>query len=376
MARSITRRSALGVGAAAAAAALGLATPATAEEVGLLSTGLGRVRRTYEKQKARAGGVWHSYVAAVDSTGVLRPVIDDDADHVTHGYSVQKRAVATAVMDKVDRGELRLDQKLDLQASIILGGSGIYHLQTVWGDDLTIANILTALLLVSDNTAVRMCGRVVPGPEINEILAAKGFVHTRVEPLPTNPNRFFLGLTTPRETTDLLWRLANKTLLSARSCDFLLGITRWINGYHDGVRRNMSSNERSRVATKYGADFDELGAARNEAGVMLTRAARPRWCTGSSPTASATWTTTGRPIRRYRRTRCSVARCSTPSSGSPTRPPGRGTWCRSSSPSTAASAHRRAPASAVRSPPSRRRWVPRETRPAMRGGPSGSPARW
>src|SRR6266540_2409454 len=346
MARSITRRSALGVGAAAAAPALGLATPATAEEVGLLSTGLGRVRRTYEKQKARAGGVWHSYVAAVDSTGVLRPVIDDDADHVTHGYSVQKLAVATAVMDKVDRGELRLDQKLDLQASIILGGSGIYHLQTVWGDDLTIANILTALLLVSDNTAVRMCGRVVPGPEINEILAAKGFVHTRVEPLPTNPNRFFLGL------------------------------TRWINGYHDGVRRNMSSNERSRVATKYGADFDELGAARNEAGVMLTRAARPRWCTGSSPTASATWTTTGRPIRRYRRTRCSVARCSTPSSGSPTRPPGRGTWCRSSSPSTAASAHRRAPASAVRSPPSRRRWVPRETRPAMRGGPSGSPARW
>ena len=48
---------------------------------------------------------------------------------------------------------------------------GIYALQTVWGDELTLANILAAMLLVSDNTAVRMCGRVVPGPEINEVLA-------------------------------------------------------------------------------------------------------------------------------------------------------------------------------------------------------------
>ena len=69
------------------------------------------------------------------------------------------------------------------------------------------------MLLVSDNTAVRMCGRVVPAVEINEILAAKGFVDTRVEPV-ANPNRFFLGDTTPRETHDLLWRLATKTLLS------------------------------------------------------------------------------------------------------------------------------------------------------------------
>jgi beta-lactamase class A len=230
--------------------------------------GITAIRRVYRQQKARAGGVWHAHIAALDATGVLRPVVDDDADHVTQGYSVQKLAVATAVMDKIDRGELRLDQKLDLNADIILGGSGLYFLQTVWGDDVTVANFLTAMLLVSDNTAVRMCGRVVPALEINEILAAKGFVHTRVEPV-ANPNRFFLGVTTPRETHDLLWRLANKTLLSPKSCDFLLGITRWINGYHDGIRRNMSSDERSRVATKYGADFDELGAARHEAGIMF-----------------------------------------------------------------------------------------------------------
>src|SRR6185436_16116683 len=152
--------------------------------------------------------------------------------------------------------------------NVVLGGSGIYFLHTVWGDDITIANVLTAMLLVSDNTAVRMCGRVVPAAEVNQILAAKGFVHTRVEPV-ANPNRFFLGVTTPREMHDLLWRLATKTLLSPASCTFLLSITRWINGYMDGARRVMSSEERSRVATKYGADFNTLGASRHEAGIMF-----------------------------------------------------------------------------------------------------------
>lgn len=277
MTNKLTRRAAIALGAGAAAVPL-VGTPAAAAPTTDPATGLTaaeralpsgeRIRRVYQRQKTRAGGTWHSYVTLVDAAGVPQPIVQDDADHVTKGYSVQKLAVATAVMDKIDRGELTLGTKLDLQADIILGGTGIYFLHTVWGDNITVANFLTAMLLVSDNTAVRMCGRVVPALEINEILAAKGFVHTRVEPV-ANPNRFFLGDTTPREINDLLWRLATKTLLSPASCDFLLGILRWINGYHDGIRRNMSSEERSRVATKYGQDFNTLGASRHEAGIMF-----------------------------------------------------------------------------------------------------------
>ncbi|WP_238016398.1 serine hydrolase [Dactylosporangium sp. AC04546] len=236
-----------------------------------------RIRRAYQRQKARAGGAWHSHVALADPAGedgVPRVVVEDDADHLTKGYSVQKLAVATAVLEKVDRGELRLGQRLDLPAGIVLGGSGIYHLQTVWGDEVTLAGVLTAMLLVSDNTAVRMCGRVVPAAEVNEILAAKGFTQTRVEPV-ADPHRFFLGDTTPRETHDLLWRLATRTLLSPASCDFLLRVLRWTNGYHDGIRRSMSSQERGRVATKHGADVDAGGAARHEAGIMFGPAGAP-----------------------------------------------------------------------------------------------------
>lgn len=263
MSVNFSRRSALGLGAVAAAATVGVSSPASAA-----ANGPARIRRVYEKEKAKAGGVWHTHLAAVDPSGAVTPFVEDDADHVTYGYSVQKLAVATAVLDKVDRGELAMTTKLDLQADIILGGSGTYFLQGHYGDDITVAGFLTAMLLVSDNTAVRLCGRVVPALEINQILAAKGFVRTRVEPV-ANPNRFFLGVTTPRETHDLLWRLATKTLLSTASCDFLLRVTRGLSGYHDGVRRVMSSGERSRVATKYGADFNTLGESRHEVGIMF-----------------------------------------------------------------------------------------------------------
>jgi beta-lactamase class A len=264
MSFNVSRRSALGLGAATAAAAtVGAGLPAEAAV-----RGPAYIEKLYTKEKAKVGGRWHTHMAVVDATGAIKPFIEDDADHVTHGYSVQKLAVATAVLDKVDRGELSMGTKLDLQADIILGGSGTYFLQGTYGDDITVAGFLTAMLLVSDNTAVRLCGRVVPALEINEILAAKGFVKTRVEPV-ANPNRFFLGVTTPRETHDLLWRLANMTLLAPASCNFLLRVTRGLSGYHDGVRRVMSSRERERVATKYGADFNDLGESRHEVGIMF-----------------------------------------------------------------------------------------------------------
>jgi beta-lactamase class A len=207
----------------------------------------------------------------VGGTDVL---VADDAERVLPGYSVQKLALAVAVLAAVDAGDVRLDQRIRLDAGLVLGGSGAYHLQGVWGDELTVAGVLTALLLVSDNTAVRLCGRAVPAERMNETLATLGLRHTRVVPAEA-PDRFWAGTTTPRETHDLLWRLATRTLLAPGSCDLMLGILRGGSGYHDGVRRDMSSAERARVATKHGADFDEHGAARHEVGVVFAADGAP-----------------------------------------------------------------------------------------------------
>lgn len=297
MANQLSRRAAIGAGAtlAAGAAVAVSAGPAAAApgagaasvvpvETGPVETGNvpsvepngpGRIRHCYESRKVRAGGRWHSHIALLNADGTKTEVVADDADFVLHGYSVQKLYVAMCVLDKIDRGglvngvPLTLGTKVVLTSDIIAGGSGIFHLHRgAYGDSITVANFLTAMLLVSDNTSVRLSGLHVPAAEINQILEAKGFVHTRVEPV-ANPNRFFLGVTTPRETHDMLTRLVNGTLLSAASTEWFLRVLRWVNGYMDGVRRNMSSDERSRVATKYGADFNTLGGSRHEAGVMF-----------------------------------------------------------------------------------------------------------
>ncbi|WP_306205637.1 serine hydrolase [Actinoplanes sp. RD1] len=232
-------------------------------------SGVAAISTVYAAESARAGGTWCSIISAPGD----EPIVEDRPDQVVHGYSIQKIALAAAVLDKIDRGDLALGHRVTLTADDVIGGSGIYHLQTIWDDTVTVAGFLTAMLLVSDNTAVRLCARVAPPTEINATLAAKGFTRTRVEPA---GDRFFLGVTTPRETTDLLTRLATGDLLSPASTTFMLSILRSAGGYHDGVRRTMSSVDRHRVATKHGADFDTTGAARHEAGIVFAPDGRPR----------------------------------------------------------------------------------------------------
>jgi hypothetical protein len=141
----------------------------------------------------------------VTVAGAVAPAVVADPDRVVEAYSVNKIAVAVAVLDKVDRG-----------------------------------------------------------------LLARGFRHTRVQPV-ANPNRFFLGTSTARETHALLTALVGGTLLAPSSTDALLSRLRAPIAFTDGIRREMSSAERARGATKAGW-FD---AARHEAGVMFDVAGAP-----------------------------------------------------------------------------------------------------
>ncbi|MFD8500707.1 serine hydrolase [Amycolatopsis sp. NPDC059657] len=263
MAEQVNRRVLLGLG-AATAAVLATATPALAETE--TASPQKRVRRVYERQSSRAGGTWNSFISVAGSTEV-----EDKADELVEAYSVNKIAVATAVLDKVDRGLLKLDQRVDVPADIIVaGGDGIFGLDGAYPSSVTLGHVLALLLTVSDDTCVRLCGLVAPAKEINEILVAKGFPKTQVKPV-ANPNRFFLGQTTPRETHDLLQALVGGTLLSKASGDYLLNILRSQAAFTDGIRRTMSSAERGRVATKAGWFND----GRNEAGIIFDTAGKP-----------------------------------------------------------------------------------------------------
>ncbi|MEH1102904.1 serine hydrolase, partial [Micromonospora sp. CPCC 205561] len=230
-----------------------------------------RVATSYLRESGHAGGNWQAYVSVVDPAGTLLEAVADEPDRRIEAYSVNKIAVAAAVLDKVDRGLLTLDQRVEVTAAIVVpGGDGIFSLDGAYPSSVTLGHALANLLTVSDDTAVRLCGLVCPAAELNEILRGKGFPNTQVQPV-ANPNRFFLGTSTPRETHDLLRKLVGGTLLTPASTAFVLRLLRAPVAHTDGVRRVMSSAERARVATKAGW----FGDARHEAGVMFDKAGAP-----------------------------------------------------------------------------------------------------
>lgn len=259
---NVSRRSALGLGTAAAAGTvLGTGGSAAAAQDVVTGSPTRRVSYVYAREVARAEGVWSSLLTVGPDVAV-----EERADVVVNAQSVNKIAVATAVLDKIDRGLLTLDQRVEVTADIVIQDTdGIFALDRAYPSSVTLGHAMANLLTVSDNTAVRLCGLVCPALELNEILRAKGFTHTQVVPV-QNPNRFFLGTTTPRETHTLLTRLVAGELLSAASTEYLLGALRATAAFTDGVRLNLATSQRLRVATKAGW----FNADRHEAGVVFT----------------------------------------------------------------------------------------------------------
>lgn len=274
---NINRRTVLGIGGVAAAGGLIGAGSLIGADAAAGSSAAGptdarsKIARTYARAVAEAQGTWSSYISVTEPDGSAPPAVEERADEVVEAYSVNKIAVATAVLDKIDRGLLSLDQQVDVTADIVIKDTdGIFGLDGAYPSKVTLGHAMAALLTVSDNTAVRLCGLVCPAKELNEILQAKGFVHTQVKPVP-NPNRFFLGTTTARETHTLLRKLVAGELLSASSTEYLLAAIRSLTAFTDGIRLRLTSDERLRVATKAGWFED----GRNEAGVVFDTAGAP-----------------------------------------------------------------------------------------------------
>jgi beta-lactamase class A len=275
----INRRAAFGLGTAIAATTV-LGTPALADDSAKTDSpstpeqARQRVKCVYDEEAAEAGGTWNAYISVADPDGTPVAAVDVDSTAIVEAYSVNKIAVATAVLDKVDRGLISLTQQVEVPASIVIpDGDGIIKLDRAYPSLFTAGHVLSLLLTVSDDTCVRLSGLLCPAKELNDIIRAKGFPNTQVIPV-ANPNRFFLGKTTPRETHDMLQALVKGTLLSPASSDFLLNILRSQVAFTDGIRRIMSSDERGRVATKAGW-FNGLTEGRNEAGVMFDTAGKP-----------------------------------------------------------------------------------------------------
>lgn len=279
MSPKINRRGALGLGTAVAAgtvlaagggagAANALEAGETADEVSpatSVAQACDRVRRIYERHSAVAGGTWRAYITVADSAGNQHVAVDDESDVVVDALSVNKIAIATAVLDKADRGLIAMTDLIDVTKEIIIpGGDGMFRFDNWYPSHVTVGHALANLLTISCDTSVRLSGLKAPTLEINEIMVAKGFPKTQVEP-GSNPNRMFMGWTTPREMHDLFSAHVRGQLLSPEATTFLFNLIRSPIAFTDGIRLNLPTNDRMRIATKAGW----LDSDRHEAGIIF-----------------------------------------------------------------------------------------------------------
>ena len=80
--------------------------------------------------------------------------------------STYKVPIAVQLLTRVDKGELRLDQMIQLQPSDLHPGSGtLTDLFNKPGLALSVRNLMELMLLISDNSATDVCLRLAGGPE-------------------------------------------------------------------------------------------------------------------------------------------------------------------------------------------------------------------
>lgn len=80
--------------------------------------------------------------------------------------STFKVPIAVQLLTRVDKGELRLDQMIQLQPNDLHPGSGtLTDLFNKPGLALSVRNLLELMLLISDNSAADVCLRLAGGPE-------------------------------------------------------------------------------------------------------------------------------------------------------------------------------------------------------------------
>jgi beta-lactamase class A len=196
-----------------------------------LDTELARITRSLD-------ATWGIYAKSIE-TG---EEIAIDADRQMDTMSVIKIPLMAEVFQQAKDGKLALETRYTVTKDDMLPGTGVLRSLDP-GAVVTVKDLVTLMIIVSDNTATDVLYRMVGGPEtVNRRMAALGFQKTTA-PAParawfdalraaTSAEQFHrdakhpFGLSTPREVGRLIEMMERGTLVDKASSDQMLQIMR------------------------------------------------------------------------------------------------------------------------------------------------------
>jgi len=215
-----------------------LATPAFAQPTQPPATPRQRLDSAIERIVRSVNATWGIYAKSIE-TGEEIAV---DADRQMDTMSVIKIPLMVEAFQLIKDGKFTLADKYTLTKEDILPGTGIMRSLDP-GAVLTVKDLITLMIIVSDNTATDVLYRMVGGVEtVNRRMDALGLPKTRApapsrawfDALRASPSaaefhraaKTPYGLSTPREIGLLLERMERGTLVDKGASDQMLQILR------------------------------------------------------------------------------------------------------------------------------------------------------
>lgn len=187
--------------------------------------------------------------------------------------STIKLFVLAALFERIEKGEISLSDMLEYRREHVIDGSGILSSMEI-GTRLSVRNIATLMIIVSDNIATNMLIDFLGVEQINGCIQRLGcqdtVLHNRID----FEKYSKLGTSTPADYAGMWVRMARGELISSGASEQMLAICRQQH-YNSMLTRNLPpyyldadnyDEEIIYVASKSGS----MNACRNDGGIVST----------------------------------------------------------------------------------------------------------
>jgi beta-lactamase class A len=187
--------------------------------------------------------------------------------------STIKVYILAALYEAVERGTASLSDMLTCEERFWIDGSGILGSLEV-GTVLSVKNVATLMIIVSDNIATNMLIDYLGLENINECILRLGCKDTKLHNVLDFAKYHQLGTTTPRDYASMFIRIQNRTLISPTASEQMWDILRQQH-YNSMLVRSLPQyyvdpDNYDEQLFWFASKSGSMNACRNDGGIITT----------------------------------------------------------------------------------------------------------
>lgn len=200
-------------------------------------------------------------------------VITMNPDEPYETASTIKVYILAALFDAVEQGKASLKDMLTCEERFWIDGSGILGSLEV-GTVLSVKNVATLMIIVSDNIATNMLIDYLGIDNINDCIARLGCKDTKLHNVLDFEKYRQLGTTTPRDYASMFIRIQNRTLISPEASRQMWDILRQQH-YNSMLVKSLpqyyvDADNYDEQLFWFASKSGSMNACRNDGGIITT----------------------------------------------------------------------------------------------------------